>query len=77
MEDTFEKEAIGDMIKTASQDLDNIELPKDADNVVVTKIEEQLGNTWTYRAPSTIKKFWINQNIENENVIKICSKWID
>ena len=45
MEDTFEKEAIGDMIKTASQDLDNIELPKDADNVVVTKIEEQLGNT--------------------------------
>ena len=49
MEDTFEKEAIGDMIKEASQDLDNIELPKDADNVVVTKIEEQLGNGFRVR----------------------------
>ena len=43
MSESFEKEAIGEMIQEASQDLDNIEMPKDADNLVVTKIEQELG----------------------------------
>ena len=44
MSGSFEKEAIGNMIQEAAQDLDNIEMPKDAENIVVSKIEQEIGN---------------------------------
>ena len=43
MSESFEKEIIGEMVDKAMQDLDHIEFPQDAGNLVVTKIEQQIG----------------------------------
>lgn len=67
MAESFEKEAIGNMIKEAEQDLDNIQMPKDAENLVVSKIEQELGRL-------LVTKSGIFPNHKNPQELKIIRK---